>query len=112
MKKYIIIKADTNDADYITSKHLITDTELEIIQPIIKAIKDYTEDTSIKHQKWNFWRIGNNDNPSPKELYVDSGKCTQESLDYFNDFRPHGEHGIHSIESIELLEVFKEQRLL
>lgn len=55
----------------------------------------------------------NRDNPTPKELYVDTGKVTQEVLDLFNEnYTPHGEYGIHSIESIELLEVSNEYKLL
>jgi len=114
MKKYIIIKADTNDADYVTSKNEITDETLEIILPVIKAIEAYDNDKSIKYQKYNWWKLDYRyeDKPTPKELYVDTGKCSQEAFDYFNELTPYFEHGIHTIESIELLEVVNEIKLL
>lgn len=114
MKKYIIIKADTNDADFIQEKHEITDEALEYIKPVIQAIKDYNEDSSIKYQKWNWWTIdeGSKNRPSPQKLYVDSGKCTQDQLEAFYELCPGGEDPIHSIESVEILEVINETKLL
>ena len=44
MKKYIIITADTNDADYVTEKHEITDEQIESIQDMIRAIKNCKEE--------------------------------------------------------------------
>lgn len=111
MKKYIIIKADTNDADYIQEKHEITNEQLIEIMPVIKAIKDYTEDKSINHQKMNYWTISRR-HPSPEELYVNTGKCTEESFRLFDELIPYCEDGIHTIESIEILEVVNEIKLL
>lgn len=118
MKKYIIITGDTNDGDYISEKTQISDENLEIIKPVIKAIKDYNEDKTITYQKWNWWDIKDynnrrdNSKPTPKELYLNTGKCSQEAFDIFNDYIPHDEYGIHSIDSIELLTVIEEQKLL
>ena len=117
MKTYIIIKADTNDADYVSEKNEISKENLEIITPVIAAIKEFNEDKSIKYQKYNWWNIEGRDTKpqflSPKERYVDSGKCSQKALDYFYQYCPSGgENGVHSIESIELLEVVNEIKLL
>jgi len=112
MKKYLIIKADTNDADYITSQNEVTDEDLELIFPVIKAIEDYNNDKSIKRQKYNFWNVESNRNPDPYQLYVETGKCKQEEMDAFMEYCPTSEYGIHIIESIELLEVVKETKLL
>jgi hypothetical protein len=38
MKKYIIVTADTNDADYMTEKSEITDAQIEQIRVIAEAI--------------------------------------------------------------------------
>lgn len=104
MKTILFIKVDTNDADYITSDNVIDDETLEIIKPVIKAIKDYNEDKTIKEQKWNFWNVNHSgrDHPSPYKLYVDTGRCTEEQMDYFMELCPHGEDGIHTIEEIKL----------
>lgn len=118
MKKYIIIEADTNDADYVREKNEITDEELEIIKPVIQAIKDFNEDESIKYQKYNWWAVDSGRERdkeqfmSPYDRYVKSGKCSEEAFDHFNDFRPYHEYGIHTIESIEILEVSNEYSLL
>lgn len=111
MKKYIIIQADTNDADYISNKSEITDEELEIIMPVIKAIRAYEDDETIKKQKWN-WDVEGNKDLTPDERYLKSGLVTEEAFDYFNEFCPHsGDTPVHSIDSIELLEVINETKL-
>lgn len=108
MKKYITIKGDTNDADYITSQNEITDEEIELIRPVVQAINDYDNNKTIKYQKWNWWTIYEDaDRPAPQQLYVDTGKCSQEALDYFSDLCPHGEDGIHSIDSVEIITVLE-----
>jgi len=112
MKKYLIIQADTNDADYVISQNEVADEDLELIFPVIKAIEDYNNDKSIKYQKYNFWNIESNRNPDPYQLYVETGKCKQEEMDAFMEYVPYFEGGIHTIESIELLEVVKETKLL
>ncbi len=116
MKKYIIIKADTNDADYVSSKHEIDEKTLEIIMPVIEAIEEFDEDKSIKYQKYNWWNCDGRDSKpqymTPTERYVNSGKCSEEAMDYFCELIPYFEGGIHTIESIEILEVINEIKLL
>lgn len=112
MKKYILIKADVNDGDYISSKNEITDEDIELIKPIIDAIKEYDNDKSIKRQKWN-WDINGYNDQDPNQRYVKSGKCSLESFDYFNDLLPFMDNqDIHTIESIEILVVSEEIKLL
>ena len=119
MKKYIIIKADTNDADYVTSKKLITDEEIEQIKPVVKAIKKFkpykTNGCSWEHHH-NFPAgdclrddLGE---LSPYELYVESGKVTKEQFELFEEYLPYGEYGLHTIESVEILEVENEIKLM
>ncbi len=102
MKKYIIIKADTNDADYITEKREISDEKIELMKPIIKAIKE----CKAGHN----WPRYNGTDEEVEELYENI--LTNEQIDLFDNYRPHGEWGIHSIESIEILEVINEIKLL
>lgn len=114
MKKYIEIEGDTNDADYVTKRNEITDEQLAEIAPVIKAIKEYNEDESITTQKYNWWDLdfSRRDNPTPRQLYVETGKCTEEEFELFNQFTPYSEHGIHTIESIKILIVQEEIDLL
>ena len=92
MKKYIIIQADTNDADYITAKTEISDDQIESIKPVIAALefrrKKLNED---RHKNWNEWRhnwitseyrsIG-----ALNKMYVETGILTQKQVDLFDEF--------------------------
>jgi hypothetical protein len=39
--KYLLVVADTNDADYIQTFEKISDRDLEILKPLFKAIKNF-----------------------------------------------------------------------
>lgn len=110
MQKFIVIKADTNDADYIHGKCPITDEEIEAIKPVIeqlKARRDKLNDD--RHKNWNKWRHNWENSEyggrcgTPKEMYVDTGLLTQEQVDLFEEFVPYGESGVHTIESVEIV---------
>lgn len=113
MKKYIIITADTNDADFVSKKTKITDKELKSIKPIIKAIKGF------KPYKKGGWEHQNN-YPVGECVRPDLGQQSAEeyyghlpNFGLFNEtYVPYGEYGIHTITSIELLTVAKETKLL
>lgn len=118
MKKYIIIKADTNDADYIIEKTEILDGDLELIQPVIEQLQlrkaKLNED---RNKNWNEyrhnWETGEMvSKKSPQKLYIETGLLTQAQVDLFSEYIPYAEYGIHTIESIEILEVINEIKLL
>jgi len=118
MKKYIIVTADENDGDYITNKSEITDTELELIKPVIKQLQlrkaKLNED---RNKNWNEyrhnWETGELINEkSPEKLYVETGLLTQEQVNIFDKYVPDNEFGIHTIDSVEILEVVNEIKLL
>ena len=92
MKKYIIIKADTNDADYVINKKEITDEQIELIKPMIEAIKNCKENYNYETGEMI------DDTEGAEEIYKDVPE-----FDLFDIFVPHGEHGIHTIESIEIV---------
>lgn len=96
MKKYIIIKADTNDADYVTEVNEITDEQIELIKPVIEAIKNSPKD---KYGWGHNYETGEMINKAyAKELY---GHL--EGFKVFDAFVPYGDSnhpGIHTIESI------------
>lgn len=104
-KKYIFIEADVNDGDYISELNQISDKDLEIIKPVIKAIK--------ANKKGHNYDVGGYDDTTPEDKYVSTGKCTQEELDTFDSFVPVMDNQeVHTIESIRILIVEKEIDLL
>jgi hypothetical protein len=122
MKYYINITADTNDADYISEIGEISNEQLELIQPVIKAIKNF-KSYKGKSKSGSDWDHGNNfptgdcyrpdlGEKSAEEIYVESGIVTQEQFDAFMEFVPSNEYGIHTIESVDLFHVTEEHSLL
>jgi hypothetical protein len=110
MKKYIIIKADTNDADYVQKKSLITDKQIEEeVLPIVKAIKDFNKMHQRGSGEYN-WPNSEYRNETVEETYKDI--LTEEQIGIFDNYVPRGEYGIHTIESIEILTVVEELKLL
>lgn len=113
MKTYVVITGDTNDGDYITSRHEVTEKELELVKEVAQAIKDYMNDKTIKQQKWNWWAMESNrhNRPTPKQLYLDTKKVSKKAFDFFYDLTPSCESGIHSIDGIEVLIVAEEYKI-
>lgn len=106
----IIIKADTNDADYITFIKDIDEETLELIKPVVEAIKNFK---SYKTEARN-GTVWNNINNYPKEecLRDDLGEKSAKELyghleefEEFDDLTPYGEYGIHTIESVLVMKV-------
>ena len=94
--KYIIIEADTNNGDYVTECSLINDNEIELLKPIVEAIKNIDNDN---------WETGECCcEHDPYGLYVETKILTEEQVDWFQQFVPYGEYGIHTIESILIME--------
>jgi hypothetical protein len=105
MKYEIVIKADTNDADYITETSDITEKQLERIKPIIKEIK-----TGGKRERYGHnFPNGEYQGAHVRELYE---HVNQKDLDFFIDLCPYGEYGIHTIESIYLYPKPTKKKLL
>ncbi len=118
-KKYIYIKADENDADYVTSLNEITDENLELIRPLLTEIKNCKS-----RQNW----------PAPSDyrdcelhlLYPKHFKIVidpededeslietnSEAAEVFYNLLPYSEEGIHTIKDIRILEVINEESLL
>ena len=99
MNKFVIIQADTNDADYITGKSAITDEHIELMKPIIAALKVRRDNNKWCHN-WETSSYGPWEG-EPKDMY--KGILTEEQIDFFNHYVPTGEDGIHTIESIEIV---------
>lgn len=117
MKKYIIITADITPTDYSVEKTEITDEEIKKIAPVIDCLKERRK-TFLKYKKKNWTPLKHNwetavegSAGTPKEMYVDTGLLTQEQVDNFSKYVPHGDNGIFSIDKIEIIVVQDEKRL-
>lgn len=117
MKKYIIVTADTNDADYISEKSEISDEDLELIKPVIEQLKIRRDKLNEDRDKnWNEWRHNWETSEygrlgDASKMYVETKLLTQEQVDLFGEYVPYGEDGVHTIESIEIIEVVNETKL-
>jgi hypothetical protein len=115
MKK-IIIKADTNDADYITEQRVITDEQLELIKPVVEAIKEFQPTMVRKYSiDWNHCH----NYPKGENCRTDLGEKSAEEMygkiegfKLFDSFCPRDEYGIHTIESVDVIEIANEIKLL
>ena len=102
MKKYIFIKADTNDGDYISKLTEIKNwDEFQQFLPLIATIKNC--------KKSHNWETGDNSDTELNEQYPEFDLNLLENFDYYV---PSGEYGVHTIEEIKILEVNNEINLL
>jgi len=108
-KLLMIITADTNDADYITSEHWIKKEELPLIKKVWKVVKNSVKQRGQGDYNWITGDIASSRDIGPYEKYKDV--LTTEELDTFSEYLPHGEYGIHTIESIVIHEVVKSTNL-
>lgn len=98
------IKADTNDADYITSENLVQKGDIKIIQKVCEV---------LRVGKWHHNWVTNDyctEKESPWNAYKD--ELTEYEIDVFNEYVPYGEYGIHTIKSVELREITVLEKLL
>ena len=120
MKLVLSIKADTNDADYVTQQTVVTPEQLAELQPVFEAIakfKPYKTKTEDGQMDWTHnhnWPMGDGNymprtdlgEKEPKEIYAK--KLTPEQVEMFSDLCPFGEYGIHTIAEIKVMEVGEE----
>jgi len=114
----IIITVDTNDADYVTKINTISHETLEIIKPLIKAIKDFKPyKVEVNNMSWTHshnypWGeyLPREDlgEKSVEELYSDFDELAHETLAFL---LPMG-FDFHTIKSIEVCPIRDKERLL
>lgn len=119
----ITIIADTNDADYVTQISKISESELESIKPLIKAIKNFKPyQTNSSHGAYchnhthNFptgeCQREDLGEKAPCEVY--QGVVSEDVFEFFAEelVPPGHEYGIHTIKSIEVTPYVKKIKLL
>lgn len=93
-----VVRVDTNDADYLTEVNAISKSDLDLVLPLIEAIKLKSKEMS---GEWfhNYERV-NISSPAfdPRKLYTFPDKI----FDILDNLCPTNEEGFHSIESIEI----------
>jgi hypothetical protein len=99
MKQYILIKADTNDGDYIEEMSEITDEEIERFKKLIPILQDHDN---------SFFTL---DQGEARDIY-DEDELSDDDIAFIENFTPTGSYGIHSIDSIKILFVENEIDLL
>lgn len=123
-KKYLVVTADTNDADYVTNVAEITDEQIEKFKPVFEAIKNfkpyfgyYESGRKTSEHKYNFqthnWN-GEHGEKSAQELYehLTGEESWDEFVYYFVPKNPDNINGIHTIKSIEVFEVVTKETFL
>lgn len=118
MKLVLSIKADTNDADYVTNQIVVTPEQLAAYEPVFEAIKKFKpyKTKSESGSSWTHnhnWPMGEHcprtdlGEKFPAEIYA--GVLTEDQVEMFSDICPMGEYGIHTIIEIKVMEVADEK---
>ena len=101
----ILIEGDTNDADFTASTHEITQEQLELIKPVIEAVKNCSE-----RPNWNNYWVGKPLHVLYTQFFTEiedfdpEYESEFESSDAFDLFENLVPGGVHTIVSIGLLE--------
>ncbi len=85
----IVIKADTNDADYI---HNIIERKIDVSR--LKRIWEVVKNND------GSWPWSEYCDETAYEVYAD--RLSEDDIVWFENVLPYGEHGIHTVESIEI----------
>ena len=112
MQKYIVIKADEGNSDFVIEVNPITDDEIESIRPVIMALFERRETLHENlSQNWRKWRYNWATNidliiKSSDDItfmrpisYVEQDIFGEASMNIFAPFVPYGVKGVHTIVS-------------
>jgi hypothetical protein len=102
MKTLLVVKADTNDGDYVTETTEIKEKDLPFIQEVIDVINECDDGHN--------WPTSEYSDKSVEDLYED--KLTPKQIDKFSQYVPFGEYGVHTIKSIRLMKVESDEELI
>lgn len=111
MQKYILVKADTNDGDYITSFTPISNEALATLAPLIEKIKACPESHNFPTGDYD----PSYDGEEIRQLYVspEAEEQDEKVLELFcNNYIPVSENGFHTIKDVSVYEVGHIEKLL
>lgn len=101
MKQLLIIVADTNDADYVTSQHYLHPSDIKRAKGIV---------AKLHKNGYNWVTHEYSSEELPETMY--KGILHKSDIEWFGDLVPQGENGVHSITSIKILDVVASEKLL
>jgi len=93
----LVIKADTNDADYIHSlRENVNSADLAAIKRVWAVVSKYEGDYNWGHSEYT--------DPADDPFKVYKDVLSANDIDTMSCYAPYGEHGIHTIESVTIYE--------
>lgn len=110
MKYELVIKADHNDADYVTSINTVEWEDIQAILPVIEAIKVRNAGTRRGSGEYNWYNGDYHRRDSYSTVYA--GILTKDQMEMFSEYVPYVEHGIHTIESVVYYPLPEKTKLL
>lgn len=123
-QKYVIITVDINDGDYITEINKVTPEQLEAVNAVALAIKEFKpyqgeEITTDYRYKCNHnFHVGEGVRTElgeldAKQYYVEKKQLiTTDQYQIFLNLCPFSEYGFHTVDSVKVLAVIGEIDLI
>ena len=108
IRTMVLVDGDTNDGDNIHKLTKIHFKDEGTYIPLIKKVGEAIKNVSSTHS--NNWPNNQYSVGSHEELY--DGILTEEEIETFNSFVPHGEYGVHTIDSIRLIKYVEDKKIL
>lgn len=108
MANYILVKVDTNDADYALSFEPLDDSDLEKIKLMIEKIKANTNYHNFGHM----FEYTNSEDEYGGYVSEENRDADIDAHDTFVHYCPRTEHGFHTVEKVEIYDVGHVTRLL
>lgn len=105
MKTVVIVKADTNDADYISAETEVRNSsQIELVRKFASLLKASNAPHGQNFPYSDYVDL------TLEDLYGD--KVSQQELRVFRNMVPYGEHGVHTIQSIRIVQIVQDEELL
>lgn len=92
MKYELFIVADTNDADYVTSRNIVDIETIEKLQPVIDAIIDFNLSDNGHGYNWP-----NHESIEEQTIEETYPNIDPDLIEEFNEYVDGGECGVHTI---------------
>ena len=120
MKLLLLVTADTNDADYVTSTQEVKQEDIDKIMPMIEAIKNFrpyetSNGSYTRRHRHNFPSDAREDlgEKTAYEYYVKGNLVTEEQFEAFREYVQGDSEGrYHTVQSVRLLKVMEDVDLL
>lgn len=99
--KHLLVKADSNDGDYLYELSVISEEELIEFKNLFSKLQK----NIYGRINWGRYDLLEPSN-DPRIIYKDI--LTEDDIEFIEDYIPSGEYGIHTIESVKVIEIIEE----